>query len=80
MSSLAEARPSGEDRGGKSGRRTWYELRISIYLSIYLYINLYSAPIKVTTQRCSQNNGGEQPIFCHVNQIVESLTVGQEVA
>jgi len=28
MSSLAEARPSDED-GGKSGRRKWYELRIT---------------------------------------------------
>jgi len=48
MSSLAEARPSGKDRG-KSGRRTWYELRI--------------------TEESS-----------HVNQRVESLTVGREVA
>ena len=28
MSSLVEARPSGEDRG-KSEQRTWYELRIT---------------------------------------------------
>src|SRR6218665_1413685 len=26
------------------------------------------------------NNGGEQPIFCRVNQRVESMTVGWEVA
>ena len=46
MSSLAEARPSGEDRG---------EERAENVVSV-------------------ANNGGEQPIFCRVNQRVESLT------
>ena len=52
MSSLAEKRPSGEDRGEERAENVEWVA----------------------------NNGGEQPIFCRVNQRVESLTVGRELA
>jgi len=39
MSSLAEAGPSGEERG-KSGPRTWYELRITEESSLSLKCGL----------------------------------------
>jgi len=52
MGSLAEARPSDEDRG-KSGRRTWYELRmmgsrVGVILSGTVY-NVHEALARYST-------------------------------